>query len=120
MVGVYHLYVGRHGPTGANKAKVFQDNRDFSSQNPLDLLIPEGEDDVRKLERHFQKFRLDILLASPLPRALQSSCPFFIRSGLYFETNKNLVEMYLGELTGQSYAHIPDVNAYLRCQCILI
>jgi 2,3-bisphosphoglycerate-dependent phosphoglycerate mutase len=108
---ITHLLLVRHGRTDGNRRRILQGWSDF----PLDAL---GLLQARRIaERLAQESRADLLLSSPLSRALTTAQIIGDRVGLVPATLPGLREMSFGDLDGvtvdEARAERPDLVAGL-------
>jgi broad specificity phosphatase PhoE len=108
---VAHLLLVRHGRTAANRRRILQGASDF----PLDALgLLQAERIAARLE---QEPQADLLLSSPLSRALTTARIIGDRVGLEPRVVPDLHEMSFGDLEGLSVEEVqsrrPDLIASL-------
>lgn len=98
------IYLIRHGETALNAARILQ-----PSDTPLS---EEGLAQARRLAERLQHQRIDAILSSDLPRAMQTAQaimnkrPAILTAPLRVQYSSLLQERNLGELRGQPYAAI--------------
>lgn len=104
-----NIYLSRHGETDFNVKKIYQGIG-------LDIPLNEkGKRDAQKIREIFKDAPLDIILASPALRTIETATPTADEKGLSIINDWNLRERDHGPLVGKSYAHLGnmDVNGFL-------
>lgn len=95
------IYVVRHGQTDWNVKNVFQGHID-TELNEI------GIQQAKQTAAQFQKIKPDVILVSPLKRAIQTAEYISEVTGVEFSIEPCLIERYFGEMEGK--ANRPDWN----------
>ncbi len=95
------IYVVRHGQTDWNVKNVFQGHID-TELNEI------GIQQAKQTATKFQKIKPDVILVSPLKRAIQTAEYISEVTGVEFSIEPCLIERYFGEMEGK--ANRPDWN----------
>jgi broad specificity phosphatase PhoE len=103
-----HLYFCRHGESEANLQRIFAGRMDTP-------LTPHGCEQARLAGQHAGELGLDLIVASPLIRALETARIIAAEAGYPLDkivTNDLLVERSWGSLEGQSFDSIDDPTTH--------
>ena len=101
MTGPVRLLLARHGRTECHR-----DNR-YVSRTDIDL-DETGHEQARTLARRAKQEEIDLVLSSPLKRALLTARPAAEALGLEPEADERLRELDFGEWEGKTLAEIRD------------
>lgn len=88
------IYVVRHGQTDFNIKKVFQGHIDI----PLNEV---GKEQAKETALKFKNIDVDMILASPLQRALQTAEPISQITGIPITIEERLIERSFGDMEGK-------------------
>jgi len=100
------LYLIRHAQSEANQ------NRIMASGMPYPL-TPAGHADARRIASEFaQNHKIELLISSPLVRAIQTAEPFGEFFGLPIRTDERLKEQDQGVFSGRGYDEIKTLSGY--------
>lgn len=88
------IYVVRHGQTDFNIKKVFQGHIDI----PLNEV---GKEQAKETALKFKNIDVDMILASPLQRALQTAEPISQITGIPITIEESLIERSFGDMEGK-------------------
>ncbi len=95
------IYIVRHGETDWNRRKIIQGS---SRDNPLNK---KGIKQAEKLARYFSRRHLDVIMSSPLKRAMQTA--FFVaeKKKMKIVPKEEFIEIHYGEWSGKKSSEIP-------------
>ena len=88
------LYVVRHGQTEYNKKGIFQGHIDV----PLN---EKGKEQALEIAKKIEKIDIDVIISSPLTRALQTAQTIANKKKLDIITDKQFIERSFGEMEGK-------------------
>lgn len=88
------IYVVRHGQTDFNIKKVFQGHIDI----PLNEV---GKEQAKETALKFKNIDVDMILASPLQRTLQTAEPISQITGVPITIEERLIERSFGDMEGK-------------------
>lgn len=87
------IYIVRHGQTDYNIKNVFQGHIDI----PLNEV---GKEQARQTALKFKNVDIDLLLVSPLKRAIQTAEPISEITGIPITSEKQIIERCFGDMEG--------------------
>jgi broad specificity phosphatase PhoE len=100
------FYFIRHAESQANDKKILAGHLDF----PLSI---QGKKDIENIAgEFFKKVKIDMIISSPLKRALETASAFSKLYGLMIEKDDKLIEQNLGIYSGMSYDEIETEEGY--------
>ena len=96
------LYVVRHGETEWNKEEIFRGRKDV----PLNAT---GTKQAEKTGRYFTGKSLDVVLSSPLSRAMQTAQAVARMTGVQVEAVEQLTDMSFGIWEGRPLKEVEEL-----------
>ena len=98
-----NIYIVRHGQTDWNKEGKFQGSCDIE-------LNKTGEEEAKKLKEELKGIKFDLIISSPLKRAIKTAKIINESHGTKIEISKDIIERDFGELEGKSAIEQHEIN----------
>ncbi len=95
------IYIVRHGETEWNKKKIIQG---MANNEPLNK---NGMEQAKKLAEYFSNKHLDLIISSPLKRAIQTASYVALKKNIQIILNENFSEIDYGDWSGKKSSEIP-------------
>lgn len=100
------LFLIRHAESEANRLDLLAGQLDFS-------LTDKGRNDISLIAQQFHsEHAIDMIISSPLKRAVQTAEAFASLYTLPVQTDKRLIEQDIGVFQGKSYAELENNKEY--------
>jgi broad specificity phosphatase PhoE len=100
------LFFIRHAESEANRLDILAGQLDYS-------LTEKGRNDIALIAREFYSEQtIDIIISSPLKRAVQTAEAFANQYTLPVQTDNRLIEQDIGIFQGKSYAELENDKQY--------
>lgn len=100
-----NLYVVRHGETEYNKKGIFQGHIDVPLNN-------KGKEQALEIAKTVDKIDIDIIISSPLKRALQTAEEIANRKKLNVIIDKQFIERSFGKMEGKKPTENLNIDVF--------